>query len=474
MAFLNKKYLLSGLTVLVAALITIVIGASYFLNTARPRLEQAASSRFGITVSIHSLSFSILPPAISAKEVEIGKNDGKIARIAKVKIHFDFPSLVRRQVSIPQVDLEGSEFFVTRSANGAWNIEALEGQRAGAGENRSFLLPDINIRNSSLILTAGEKSLDMQDIDLSVRKLAVAGDERSLASRISVTGDFHCRELRSAKRIIRDLTFQLQGREGRFSLDPLTFQALDGTARGKVEMDLRGKDPAVGMHLELQRFRAGKLFTLLSEDELLQGEADLIADLTAKGGNRQALQRSLSGMFVITGRDLVIPSLDLDKLLEEYVQSQRFNLVDLGAFAILGPLGTALTTGYDFSGVLLASRGGSTDVGQLVSRWEIDKGVVIARDVALATPKNRIAVSGSIDLVDERFRDLEVAVVEANGCAVVSQKIDGPFDKPRVEKPSFIATAAGPILNLLKGTARIITGGKCKIFYNGSVSAPGK
>jgi len=43
-----------------------------------------------------------------------------------------------------------------------------------------------------------------------------------------------------------------------------------------------------------------------------------------------------------------------------------------------------------------------------------------------------------------------------------------------VKKPNLIVSAAGPLVNIFKGTASLITGEKCEVFYNGSVAAPGK
>jgi hypothetical protein len=63
-------------------------------------------------------------------------------------------------------------------------------------------------------------------------------------------------------------------------------------------------------------------------------------------------------------------------------------------------------------------------------------------------------------------------VVDASGCALVRQEMDGPFESPVVNKPSFIESAAGPVINIFRGTARLITGEKCEVFYNGSVAAP--
>jgi hypothetical protein len=81
---------------------------------------------------------------------------------------------------------------------------------------------------------------------------------------------------------------------------------------------------------------------------------------------------------------------------------------------------------------------------------------------------------GEVDIAAERFQNLVVAVIDAGGCALVRQEMDGPFENPEVKKPSFIESAAGPLINIIKGTAKFLTGGKCEVFYNGSVAAPGK
>ena len=90
----------------------------------------------------------------------------------------------------------------------------------------------------------------------------------------------------------------------------------------------------------------------------------------------------------------------------------------------------------------------------------------------MATKQNRIALKGRINFVNERFDDVTIALIDARGCARVQQKIRGPFRKPVVEKPSVLMSLAGPALNLLKQARDLFTGGKCKVFYTGSVPAP--
>jgi hypothetical protein len=97
--------------------------------------------------------------------------------------------------------------------------------------------------------------------------------------------------------------------------------------------------------------------------------------------------------------------------------------------------------------------------------------VAQAKDVAMATKENRIALQGGLDFVNGRFEDVTVALIDEQGCPRVQQKIRGSFSKPQVEKPSVLTSLAGPARKLLR-QARSLLGGHCDVFYAGSVAPP--
>ena len=146
-------------------------------------------------------------------------------------------------------------------------------------------------------------------------------------------------------------------------------------------------------------------------------------------------------------------------------------IVDVGAVFFAGPLGLAVTKGFNFAN-LFTRKGGSSRIGTFVSGWKVDRGVAQAKDVALATNKNRIALKGGLDFVNDEFDDVIVAVIDARGCATVRQKIGGPFQKPVVEKPNVLKSVAGPAVKLLKQTRALMRGRSCDVFYAGSVAPP--
>jgi len=94
--------------------------------------------------------------------------------------------------------------------------------------------------------------------------------------------------------------------------------------------------------------------------------------------------------------------------------------------------------------------------------------------VALATRKNRIAMKGRLDIVNERFAGITVAVLDPAGCARIRQRIDGPFRDPRMDKADALQSAVvGSVLDLLSPARKLIGAPACERFYSGSVPHPG-
>jgi AsmA protein len=142
----------------------------------------------------------------------------------------------------------------------------------------------------------------------------------------------------------------------------------------------------------------------------------------------------------------------------------------VGAFLVAGPLGVAVTKCYDFARVL-GSTGGSSEIPSLTSEWHIEHGVAVAKDVAMTTTKNRIALKGALDFVNDRFQDVTVALVDKQGCVRVRQTANGPFSQPDVEKPNVLVSTTGPVRTLFK-QAKHLLGGHCEVFYSGSLPPP--
>lgn len=165
------------------------------------------------------------------------------------------------------------------------------------------------------------------------------------------------------------------------------------------------------------------------------------------------------------------PGGDLDHALKRFDSSQNFSLLDVGAFILAGPFGPAFTKGSNFTSTLQGT-GGESKIRTLVSEWNAEHGVAQAKDVAMATQTNRIAMQGRLDFVRQHFADVTLAVIDANGCARLRQKVHGPFARPVVERPRALTSLAGPVFKLLGKARGILPGGPCEVFYAGSIPPP--
>ena len=141
------------------------------------------------------------------------------------------------------------------------------------------------------------------------------------------------------------------------------------------------------------------------------------------------MKRSLNGDVSLNGDNLTLSGIDIDALIPKYERSQNFNLVDVGAYFLVGPFGPVLTKSYNFGSLYEESQGGKGNISKLVSIWKVKNGIAGATDVALATKKYRIAMKGGLNFNNDQFDDVTVAVLDKRGCAVYSQKVHGPFRK---------------------------------------------
>jgi uncharacterized protein involved in outer membrane biogenesis len=306
-------------------------------------------------------------------------------------------------------------------------------------------------------------------IALGVDNLAVVGDGKDdILRRISFSGTAGAGEIRTENLVVTDLTTSVAGKGGVLDLDAATMRLFGGEGSGSFRADLSGSVPRYRVRYSLSRFRIEEIFKALSPEVRAEGPMDLSATLSMRGKTANEMKRTADGDVSLRGENLTVTGVDLDRTFSRFEATQSFNLVDVGAFFIAGPFAPLVTKGYDFASLFRGS-GGSSRIRVLVSDWKVERGIARAKDVAMATNANRIALMGSLDFANERFNDVTVAVIDGKGCAKVRQKIRGSFRKPEVDKVHFLQSVAGPVLKLFRQTRNLL-GEKCEVAYKGSVA----
>ena len=233
---------------------------------------------------------------------------------------------------------------------------------------------------------------------------------------IAFTGDMDCKELRKGHLTVANVKSPVKAERGVVSLTSLTMDIFGTKAEGDATADKSQVDAVYKINLKVSKLDFEKLEESFGLKKVIGGKGDLSASLTMKEKGSRKLMSGMDGTFSLRGDHLVIYTMDLDKVLSSYATSQEFNLVDLGAFFIAGPLSTFAIKGYRYWDVYNQTQGGRGAITQFISNWKIKDGVADAADCALSTQHNRVALKGKLNLVSEQYDNVTVAILDDKGC----------------------------------------------------------
>ncbi len=470
---------LKAITIAVGALIGLlvlaVIALPLFLNANayKPRLEAAISGMMGMEVKVGGrLGIGFFPNLlVTLKDVHIRNRGTEIVTSREARVGIDFLTLFHKGVQIEMVALEQPGISIMKNRDGTYNFEKSE---AAPRPLPNLSLAKLSLSDATLgyldkqtgkEFKADDCNLDMSHLRLSDRNRA------GIMKHLAFTAELVCGKVRTKDYAASDLKFSVAGQDGIFDLKPLTIQIFAGKGSGNIRADFTGAAPLYHVRYSLSQFHIEEFLKNQSLQKSAEGPMDFSANLSMQGETMKKMKQTSEGNISLRGKNIILNGRDLDQAFERYESSQSFNLVDVGAFFFAGPVGLAVTKGYNFASILQGSEGRS-EIRTIVSDWKVERGVARSQDVAMATSKHRVALQGGLDFVNGRFDDVTVALIDAKGCIKVQQTIHGAFNNPIVEKPSALKSLTGPVLKLLKQVGSLFPGGECEVFYAGSVQAP--
>ena len=467
-------FITTGAIILVVVAIILVLLLN--LQAFKPQIESAVSNALGMEVRIKGrLGIDFVPGfGISLKNVSVRNGGADVVTVEKMRIGLRFIPLTRHEVRLSRVGLFKPVFSLVRYKNGKVNFE----KPGRSLIERLLTVKKISISEGRLVYTDEQSSgkIQVDDFDGTIRDLSYGMREGAgPLMNISFSGDIKCKTLLINNLTLTTLVMGTKGENGILDIDPVSMHIFGGTGKGSVHIDMTKASPHYRVITSLDRFRVEELIRALSTGKSsrrsIEGTVNFSADLTATGRSADEVKRSLNGGVSLNGDNLTLYGFDIDALIPKYERSQNFNLVDVGAYLLVGPFGPVLTKSYNFGSVYEESRGGKGTISKFASNWKVKNGIAGAIDVALATKKYRIAMKGGLNFTTDQFDDVTVAVLDKGGCAVYSQKVHGPFRNAKIEKISMLKSISGSVSNALKDAWKFI-GGECTVFYSGSVAQP--
>jgi AsmA protein len=477
MTFKRNKVFFMTMGMIALIVVTVILVLLFNIQAFKPRIEAAASDALGMDVRIKGrLGIALFPGiGISLNDVSVRNKGVDVVSVEKMKIGLEFVALARHEVRISRIGLIKPVLTLVRYKNGTFNFE----KPGRTLSERPLAVEKISLSQGKLVYTdaGSDERIEADDFDVALQNLSYGGtDGTGPFKNISFEGEMSCKTLLINKINLRNIVMRTAAGNGMLDVNLVNMNIFGGKGKGGIHMDLKGESPQYRLITTLNRFRIEELIQAFSPgnkpQESMEGTVSFSADLTATGKMADEVTRSLNGGLSLNGEDLTLTSIDIDALIPKYERSQNFNLVDLGAYFLVGPFGPILTKTYNFASLYKESQVGKRSITKLVSIWNVKNGIAGATDAALATKKYRIAMKGGLDFNNDQFVDVTVAVLDKQGCAVYSQKVHGPFRKPQVEKVNIFKSITGPVSNALEDAKQFIQGKKCEVFYSGSVALP--
>lgn len=253
----------------------------------------------------------------------------------------------------------GGELALTDLAKGAMRFAL---KLDGIDLDR-YLPPQVVETSKDAAPTAGVATIDASGLR------ALDLDGRFEAGRLKVRG-LH----------LNDVRFVVRATGGVLRIAPIEATLYEGSARGGVTLDARGKALRVEIDEALEGVAVGPLLRDLSgREERLTGRARLSAKLQASGNDADAMKRSLGGALDFRFSDGALKGVNVAQLLREAQARLKGQPVP----AASGP--------------------NQTDFSELSGSVQIDAGVMRNEDLRAQSPLLRVTGKGSADLASERI-----------------------------------------------------------------------
>jgi len=466
----RRKRILLVIGGILAALALAVLAVVLFVdvNRYKPRLEAAASRALGLEVRIlGDVKVAYFPPpGLTIAYVRVVRGEEDVLRVEKIRVGLKILPLLRGRIRFRELRFHRPALFIRRTSAGPFDYEkylSLPLRNAREALPGTFDGVDaISVAGGTISYTGKDPAIraDVEGLDLAIRDVVFqrgSGDEPF--RNVSFTGTVKAMRMTIGNAEASGIASGMTAKNGNYEIDPLTLQAFDGKGEGSVWVSITEAIPMVQVRYSLSGSRLETLFRAIGREEApLEGKVDISANLFMKGEDPDAMAATLAGDLSWKGNDLPVPGFDPDALLSASGESDRISHVRTGALLLsVPPFAEAARalTGTDNG---TETGGGNGMIRSFVSNWSVQNGAYEAKDVALATLSHRLAITGRIDIPEERFDVITIALVDDKGCVVVGRTIRGPFINPS-ETPLVQPEETAP-------------GIACEVLYEGSVPPP--
>ncbi|MEW5757169.1 MAG: AsmA family protein [Pseudomonadota bacterium] len=237
---------------------------------------------------------------------------------------------------------------------------------------------------------------------------------------LNIAGGFKAGQVKVANAKLSDVALKIKADQGLIDLDPLSMKLYQGEFAGSVQLDARQDVPAIKVKENLKGVQINPLLVDVLEMDFVEGNAEIVADITTRGNSVAAFKKALNGTARVLVKDGAVKGINLPAQIRK-------------AHAVIKRQPVPEETGPN-----------KTEFSELAASFKIENGVVNNNDLSAGAPMLRVTGSGKADLNTEKLdymvhtklvKTLDVrdtGMEELHGVDI-PVRITGPFAQPKFD-----------------------------------------
>ena len=436
---MKKLTLILGL-VIVGLVIFI---ATMDLNQYKPKIEQAVKDASGYDLKINGdISVSFSPIGVSVGDVSVSAPSQKpFATFKSFDVALELMPLLSQEVKVNYVILSNLNLMIEKMKNGKNNFDVVAPKKPTAKSEAASTqetsepskLPLINVTevrldnaNITYIDNISNSKANVKNLNVTINNISLDSTKEKLKS-IALRGDVKIAQITYNKYNIYNTTLDFDLKDAVANLNSMKYTIFDSQASAKARVDMSGKEPKISVEELIPNLKLENFSKEVLEKDLLKGVVNAKANISFVGADELSVRKTAKGVVLFDGQGVGVKGYDIDKIVKSYNALKSGDLKKAGASF----LSSAMDNASKGKGAFDDLKGGTTAIERLHVKIDIAKSIATLSDVAIATAGNRIAVKGSINIVDESLKGVSVAILDKKGCASYSQNISGSLSNPK-------------------------------------------
>ena len=473
-----KKIIIWTLAFLIGLTVIAFVATSIYVKNLKPTLEDTLTKTLGLKTTIDGqVALKVFPGiSIVISDLKIISRETYLFRVEQLEIAIDYMKLFSREININALHFKAPQVYLVRDLDGVFNYHSPQAGFSSGGiqVSQQIALADLTIENGRVLYFDRPRgdSLMVKGINLQTENLSFQGSFDNIdINKLSYSGTIDINSFHLNMLSVDSLQLKVDSRGGKISIQPKDKTYFSGESSGKAIIDFTQKPVFIHIQHQLTGLDIGAFQEAINTDELLYGNLNTSLDISFHSFDWGKAIETMKGEIKVSGSNLLMQSINLDKALNNYNSTRHFSVDALASVFVAGPYGAVFTKAITYANAFSTNVTEMTEVDEFVSNWSIDKGIASAKDVAFSTAKYRMALTGKLDLTNNTYNNMMIALINKEGCAVLSEELNGAFIIPEKESFSTLERIRGSIDDLwmkLAKPSRIT----CDPVYTGSVSHP--